>query len=131
MSNLVRSLTATAQLYSIELSEDQITGYVSALKEWHPDDVIAALSICVKECRFFPKISEIIVRIPTRPTDNYIDEPDLSDAERALNKDLFPLFIDYLEHRTTLGDWVAQMQYFADKHGLGDRMERAIRKEGF
>ena len=131
MSNLARSLTATAKLYSIELSEDQIIGYISALKEWHPNDVITALSIAVKECRFFPKISEIIVRIPTRPANSYIEGPELSDAERALNKDLIPLFIEYREHRTTLEDWIAQMQYFANKHDLGDRMESAIRKEGF
>ena len=130
MNQVARSLTAAAELYSTELTEQQIEGYLAALQPWHPADIVTALSIAVKECSYFPKIAEIVTRIPTKRPDHFVDEPPLDDREQALGRDLIELFIDHLNGKTTCAEWRAQMLYFADKHGLKSRMESAIRQEG-
>lgn len=53
-----------------------------------------------------------------------------TEEEKALNQELAPMFLEYLEGRTTIHDWVSQMQYFADKHGIGGRMRGSIRQAG-
>jgi hypothetical protein len=128
MKDIARSLAAAAELYSVELNEMQMAGYLLALKGKHQDDVIAALSIAVKECKFFPKVADILTRIPTKPANTFLDEAPLSDAERALNQDLGPLLFSYLNGAVNHQEWYDQMQYFADKHGLGDQMRESIRK---
>jgi len=117
-------------LYGTVLSEWQIDGYLAALKPWGQQEIIKALGEAVKECSFFPKPSEIIVRIPSKRADTFLPEPKVEDAGRELGKDLYPLFMDYLNKKTTLEEWVEQMQYFADKHGLGERMRDSIRQCG-
>jgi len=131
MKEVARSLVAAAELYSVEMTEQQLNGYITALGSRNAYDVTTAISIAIKECKFFPKISEILERIPTKPVNTFIDHPTLSDAERALNKDLAPLLSAYLRGETTQQEWLDQMMYFADKHGLGGRIKKSTKECGY
>lgn len=131
MESIARALIAAAELYGMSLSESQIEGYLSALAPWPPGEVVEGLASAIKECKFYPKPSEIIVRIPTKRAGTFLPEPKMPEQEQALGRDLFPLFLEYLNGKTSKEDWASQMQYFADKHGLGSVMRDSIRREGF
>lgn len=123
-----RALAAAAEMYGTTMTTTQLQGYLEALKVRHPRDVTASIAICIRECKYFPKVADIIERIPTKAV-TFIDEVQLTDSERALNAELGPLFSAYLNREVTKQEWLDQMQYFATKHGLGDTMQRAIQRE--
>jgi len=117
-----------AALYNEPLAEDRLDGYLVSLAGYRQDVICEAIAEAAKACRFFPRPSDIIEHIPQRQTNTFLPEADRSDADVALAADLGPLWITYLEGGTSLTEWVGQMQYFADKHGVGSQMKYSIRE---
>jgi len=90
-----------------------------------------ACTICIENGRYFPTLGEIKRlaydnRLQSEIYTNEKDQLKISESEAAMGKELFPLFLDYLNKKTSRPEWIEQMKYFADKHGHGEVMRRSI-----
>ena len=86
-----------------------------------------AVDLWIEGEKFFPTLGQLkamMYRSMTPEEAGHIDgdDPVLSESEVALNKDLFPLFNKYLRGGTSKKEWRQQVRYFAEKHGLWDKM---------
>ena len=82
-----------------------------------------ACDLWIEEGRHFPTLGQIKRMAYDNRTAEEIKasqpgQREISPEEEALGRDLIPLFLDYLNKKTTREEWIEQMQYFANKHGL-------------
>ena len=90
-----------------------------------------AIDRWIEESRFFPTLGQIKrmayeFRTPEEIRGSRDQVNNVSESEIALGKDLFPLFIGYVNGDTSREEWDGQMIYFAEKHGHGEAMKRSI-----
>lgn len=123
-------LQETAAVYSVAVTENWVKGYLVALDGVGWQEAADSMRRATRELKFMPRPSDILLGIEDAKRQSWRlstpQEPELSPIDRALGEDLAPLFGKYLRGETTLGQWIKQMEYFADKHGCGDMMRREI-----
>ncbi len=106
---------ARTQVWFDKLRHAQVRPFLEAVDMW------------ITAERFFPtlgQITSLTYKCRSPQEQGEVDQDlKLSPEEEALNRDLFPLFNRYLARKTSRDEWVAQMKYFAEKHGLLDKMD--------
>ena len=86
MFRVIAALTATAEIYGVEMTPARMNGYTAALAEYNPDDVVSAIKETVKSCDFFPKPSQIIKSIKAISNKQMmieqLDDSDFTEHDR-------------------------------------------------
>src|SRR5690554_4598892 len=65
-------MNACAANYSVELDKSRLRVLWASLCEFEFSDVERSVMGCIKQCRFFPTVAEIIARIPSAAADRHI-----------------------------------------------------------
>ena len=107
-------------------NEDKYNFWMAKLQPLPGAAYQKAVDLWLEGEKFPPTLSQLKAMIYNCRTPEEIgvakeDEP-LTEAEIALNKDLFPLFNKYLNGQTGKREWRQQVRYFTEKHGLWETM---------
>lgn len=106
----LKSLNSLESAFGEELSEDRAKIYWDMLKNYSDKDIKQATVRCIKELKYFPKISEIIEAIEGSPADEaelaYLEFKRILDNEGSYMSVSFPKYPAVSEVIEALGGWI-------------------------
>ena len=117
MKRVAQALTAAAEIYGMEMTQIRMEGYLAALEDCKPDDIVIAITGLIKTCKFFPKPAEIIEAVRKEDGWNYYDarHPKWDQLPARNKKQDTP---EMIENQKRVNEYVAQIsQEFREKMG--------------
>ena len=86
-AKVVKALARAALAFRIELTEPEYEAYLEYLPNVSSDRLVTAISTCIRELVFSPKVAEIIERIPPIPDRKRESESPREKLHRELGEE--------------------------------------------